>query len=68
MKRRLMSSRHLSAELTTSSADSVMSLPILLPLWLLFLCPLCKLILYSLDSAKSPNCIPSWYYVSLQST
>lgn len=39
-----MSSQHLSAQLTISSFDS-MSLPILLPLWLLFLCLFCKLIL-----------------------
>lgn len=57
MNRCLMSSQHLSAELTTFSADSMMSLPILLPLWLLFLCLLCKLILNSLDSPKSPNYI-----------
>lgn len=54
MNRCLMRSQRLSAELTTSSPDSMMSLPILLPLWLLFLCLLCKLILNSLDSAKSP--------------
>lgn len=62
-----MSSQHLSTQLTTYSFDSI-SLPILLPLWLLFLCLLCKLCLNFLDSAKSPDYMLSWYYISFQST
>ena len=57
-----------SAQLTTSSSDSVMSLPVLPLLWLLFFCLLCKLILSNLGSAKAFGYILSWYYVPVQRT